>query len=165
MNNRPMAQNLSEHEAFAKSYLVYGLNRDQMCSVAALAEMRRLCAQDVLIGKNRPGGEVFVILQGRVKVLTDDGDVLAEVGQSGVVGEIELIDAGPRSANVVCMGLVDVAAIPVSALRQLMKKDLQLGFHMLANLAVVLCGRLRKADQMLDDALDHAHGGAWGNAL
>jgi CRP-like cAMP-binding protein len=160
-----MSHNMAEHDCFTKSYLVYGLSKEQMCSVASLATMRRLCAQDMLIGKDKHGGEVFVILKGRVKVLTDDGDQLAEVGPSGVVGEIELIDAGPRSANVICIGLVDVAAIAVADLRQLMKKDLQLGFHILANLAVVLCGRLRNADQMLDDALDHAHGGAWGNAL
>lgn len=160
-----LEQTLVDEEAFSKSYLVYGLPREQIEKVAAIATVRRLCAQDILIGKDTQGGEVYVILKGRCKVLTSDGDELAEVTSGSVVGEIELIDAGPRSANVVCIGLVDVAVLPVQQLRSLMKTDLALGFHILANLSRVLCGRLRKADQMLDAALDTAHGGAWGNAL
>jgi CRP-like cAMP-binding protein len=160
-----LEQTLVDEEAFSKSYLVYGLPREQITKVADLAAVKRLCAQEILIGKDMPGGELYVILKGRLKVLTSDGDELAEVGPASVLGEIELIDAGPRSANVVCIGMVDVAVIPVPALRSLMKADLPLGFHILSNLARVLCGRLRKADQMLDAALETATGGAWGNAL
>ncbi len=159
------ASAIADCEAFTKSYLVYALSREQVCKVADLATFKRLAPQEVLIGKARHGGEVYVILNGKVKVTTDDGDLLAEVCASGVVGEIELIDAGPRSANVLCVGMVDVAAIPVQGMRQLMRQDLDLGFRVLANLAVVLCQRLRHADQMLDDALCQAHGGAWSNAL
>src|SRR5579862_122365 len=150
-------QNLESEEAFKGSYLVCGLTPEQVGKVASLATPRRLCARETLIDREKHGGELFVILKGRLKVLTDDGDELAEVGPGSVLGEIELIDAGPKSANVVCIGMVDAAVIPVRALRQLMTSDLQLGFLMLSNLARVLCGRLRKADQMLDVALDTAH--------
>jgi CRP-like cAMP-binding protein len=106
-----------------------------------------------------------VILEGRVNVLTSDGDKLAEVGPGSVLGEIELIDAGPKTANAICVGLVDLARIPVPALRALMKSDLELGFTILANLSRVLCGRLRKADNMLESLMDENNGGAWNNAL
>ncbi len=152
-------------DAFSRTYLVCGLTPAQVAKVAALARIERHCAQEVLIDKNHHGGDLYVVLEGRVNVLTDDGDKLAEVGPGSVLGEIELIDAGPKTANAVCVGLVDVAAIPVPALRTLMRSDLELGFMILANLARVLCGRLRKADQMLDTLLDGANGGAWGNAL
>jgi CRP-like cAMP-binding protein len=152
-------------EAFSQTYLVCGLTPAQVAKVAELATVERHCAQEVLIDKSTQSGSLFVILSGRVNVLTNDGEKLAEVGPGSVLGEIELIDAGPKTANAVCVGLVEIASIPVPALRTLMRSDYELGFKILANLARVLCGRLRKADQMLDTLLEESSGGAWGNAL
>jgi CRP-like cAMP-binding protein len=152
-------------DQFAKNYLVCGLSHDQIIKVAALAEPMGLTAGHVLISEGEAGGELYIVLNGRLNVLTSDGDKLAEVGPGSVLGEIDLIDAGPRSATVVSVGLVQVAVIKAKDLRMLMNSDRDLGFVVLCNLGRVLTGRLRLANAKLDELMVTTHGGAWSNAL
>jgi len=151
-------------EVFKKNYLVIGLNDDQVAEIAALAKLRRMVAQETLIRAGDPGGDFFVILDGRVNVLTPDGDKLSEVGPGSVLGEISLVDAGPRTATVIAIGLVDVAVIPATDLRRYMSTNRDLGFTVLANLSRVLAGRLRLANEKIDELYDKATD-AWDHAL
>jgi hypothetical protein len=123
-----------------------------------------MVAQETLIRAGDPGGDFFVILDGRVNVLTPDGDKLSEVGPGSVLGEISLVDAGPRTATVIAIGLVDVAVIPATDLRRYMSTNRDLGFTVLANLSRVLAGRLRLANEKIDELYDKATD-AWDHAL
>ncbi|RYG36398.1 cyclic nucleotide-binding domain-containing protein [bacterium] len=150
--------------AFKQNYLVTGLNDEQIAGIFALAKLRRLTAQEHLVRAGDPAGDLFVVLDGRVVVLTPDGDKLSEVGPGSVIGEIALIDAQPRTANVVAKGLVDVAALPANELRRHMNNDRNMGFIVLANLARVLCGRLRLTNEKVDELYDKASD-SWDQAL
>jgi CRP-like cAMP-binding protein len=151
-------------EAFSKNYLVRGLTPEQIAEMAKTATMRRYVAQEYLMRTGEAGADVFVILKGRVNVLTQDGDKLAEVGPGTVLGEIALIDARPRSACANCIGMVDVAIFEAKTLRSWMNQNRELGFTVLVNLAQVLCGRLRDADSKID-ALTQQTTDSWTNAL
>lgn len=54
---------------------------------------KELCAE------GHPGEEFFVLVDGEVRV-TVDGKEIATVGAGGYVGELALLDAGPRLATV-----------------------------------------------------------------
>ena len=151
-------------EIFKKNYLVLGLTPDQISDIASLATFKRLTAQERLIRMGDQSGDLYVVLNGKLVVLTPDGDKLSEIGPGSVLGEISLIDARPRTADVVCVGLVDVAIIPANDLRRKMNSDRAMGFVVLANLARVLCGRLRQANEKLDELYEKA-GDVWTNAL
>jgi len=153
-----------EIDVFKKNYLVVGLTQAQVEEVAAMATLRRLTAQERLIRAGDQGSDLYVILNGRVAVLTPDGDKLSEVGPGSVLGEISLIDAGPRTADAICIGLVDVATIPAQQLRRHMNQNRDIGFIILSNLARVLCGRLRLANEKVDELYDKATD-AWDRAL
>ena len=62
----------------------------------------------VLMREGERSGEVFLILSGRVRVV-HCGAVIASVGAGETVGEMGMIDSGPRSATV-------MAETPVRAL-------------------------------------------------
>jgi CRP-like cAMP-binding protein len=151
-------------DVFKKNYLVVGLNDEQVSEIASLATFRRLTAQERLIRAGDQGCDLFVILDGRLNVLTPDGDKLSEVGPGSVLGEIGLIDARPRAADVIAIGLVDVAVIPAGELRRRMNQNREMGFVILANLARVLCGRLRQANEKLDELYDKTTD-SWDRAL
>jgi CRP/FNR family cyclic AMP-dependent transcriptional regulator len=53
----------------------------------------------VLMSQGDAGQEAFVIEEGAAEVVRD-GQLLATVGPGSYVGELALIDAGPRSATV-----------------------------------------------------------------
>ena len=150
--------------AFKNNYLTVGLTDEQVAEIAALAEFKRFTAQTELMKAGSPANEIYLILDGRCVVLTPDNDKLSEVGPGSVLGEIGLVDARPRTANVMCMGLVDAAVIPAAALRQKMAQNREWGFIVLSNLSRVLAGRLRQANEKIDELYDKTTD-AWDGAL
>lgn len=68
----------------------------------------RAAAGDVLVEEGRTGRELIVVVEGEATVHRHGREV-ARVGPGDVVGEVALLDQGPRTATV-------VAATPVLAL-------------------------------------------------
>jgi len=79
------------------------------CGGRSLEEIGKLADEiDVkdgteLMHEGRPGGEFFVIVDGRVRI-ERGGKVIATLGQGDFLGEIALIDGGPRTATAVADG-------------------------------------------------------------
>lgn len=138
-------------DVFKKNYLVFGLPDETIEEIAALAVCDGGLAGEVLARKGDKSSDLFVILDGTVNILTEGGDKLAEVGPASVLGEVALVDAGPRSATAVCRGLVKYAKLPAKELRAYMAQNKEAGFVMLANLARVLSMRLRAASVSIED--------------
>ncbi len=141
------AENL---EALGKCYLMSGLSPEAVTDVAGIAECGTMLAGESLTEAGQRGCDLFVILEGKVVINTKGGDKLADAGPGSVVGEIALVDDQPRSATVVCAGLVRYARFPAKELRAYMAKNRETGFAMLANLSRVLSMRLRQTDHALD---------------
>jgi CRP-like cAMP-binding protein len=138
-------------DVFKKNYLVHGLPDSTIEEIGALAAFDGGLAGDVLVKKGEKSSDLFVILDGTVNILTDKGDKLTEVGPGSVLGEVALVDAGPRSATAVCKGLVKYARLPAKELRSYMAKNKDAGFVMLANLSRVLSMRLRQTSIAIED--------------
>lgn len=150
-------------EAFRKNYLAHGLTNEQLKDLAGLAELKRFDARSTLITAGQKSADMYVILQGSVRVSMPDGDKLADIGPGAVLGEISLLDSQPRSANAVCMTSVEAAHFDANILRSYLNTHRDLGFVVLINLARVICARLRDANSKIDTLTDSAE--AWKNAL
>ena len=137
-------------DVFSKNYLVTGLPADAIEEIAGLAEYGCKLAGESLMEKGETSSDLFVILEGTVNVYTKQGDKLGDATPGAVLGEIALVDAGPRSANAVCVGLVKYAQLPAKTLRKYMADNKEIGFTMLANLSRVLSMRLRNSAQVME---------------
>lgn len=97
------------------------------------------------------GGEMFIVLEGRVEtfILDNDGHrvVLADLESGEMFGELSLLDDEPRSASAVATTRTRVCCIDREDLRQLFAKKPHAAFDILA----MMSRRLRAADQMLAD--------------
>ena len=111
-----------------------------------------------------PGHDVVVVLAGRASIVSPEGEKLGEAQAGMVVGEVSLCDAGPRTADVVAIGLVDAVVLPAQPLRSHLATDRQAGFVVLANLAKTLANRLRATNQKLD-LLAEKGADSWDRAL
>lgn len=80
-------------------------------------ELRRFEEDEVLIEQGQPGGPVFLILDGMLRVAVD-GEEVAELGPGAIVGERAALEGGITTATVTAMTLVRAAAIPASELDQ-----------------------------------------------
>lgn len=142
---------MKHQEIFAKNYLVNGLSKEAVDQIAAIAVFDGKIAGESLIEKGDKSGDLFVILEGTVNVYTDKGDKIADSGPGSVLGEVALVDDGPRSATAVCVGQVKYARLPAKDLRKFMATNKDVGFVMLANLSRVLSMRLRKTAAVMED--------------
>jgi CRP-like cAMP-binding protein len=74
------------------------LNKRDLGELSALVDEVRVPAGRVLCEQGRGGEEFFVIVEGSVRV-ERDGRELAVLGPGQFLGEISLIDEGPRTAT------------------------------------------------------------------
>jgi CRP/FNR family cyclic AMP-dependent transcriptional regulator len=91
-----MADHLDE---LAGVSLFAGATNKELAEIAKLTTEVNLPAGSVLVEQGATPREAFVILTGEADV-TLDGTVVATVGPGACVGEIALLDGGPRVASV-----------------------------------------------------------------
>ncbi|MDQ3691484.1 MAG: cyclic nucleotide-binding domain-containing protein [Chloroflexota bacterium] len=79
--------------------LFHGLRQRELERISALADIVDLPADRRIMSQGDRGAEMFVLVSGAARV-ERDGSVLADAGPGTVLGEIALLDGGPRTATV-----------------------------------------------------------------
>jgi CRP/FNR family cyclic AMP-dependent transcriptional regulator len=90
----------SASELLREVPLFAGCTAKELSRIARLTTQIALPAGSVLAKEGKPGFECFVIADGKAKV-TLRGRKVAVLGPGDIVGEMALLDSGPRSATVV----------------------------------------------------------------
>ena len=125
-----------------------GLTTNELQAVAALCEERRLKRGDVLIQQGQPGLELYIVTEGFVEVVrqSNGGDqhVVVQLGPGQIVGEMALVDQGPRSATVRALNTPTVVqVIPKAAFDALCERNTTIGYKVMRNMAADLSFRIR----------------------
>lgn len=100
---------------------------------------------EFIVRQDQPGGTFFVILEGEAKVLRN-GRPIGKLEPGAFLGEIALLDGGPRTADV-------IAATPVTAIRLFKKAFDRLVAEeqrVAAKILAVVARRLREAERSLN---------------
>ncbi len=117
------------------------------------ALVRKYIDKKILFCENEPGGDVFIIQEGKIKITKIVGDqeiLLAVLNPGDIVGEMALIENKPRSANAIAFGELKVLAInqtnfqemvgnqPQITLKiiQLLSERIWVAYRQLENLAI-----------------------------
>lgn len=82
--------------------LFNGLTDRSFEAVAGLASENHYAVGDELVRQGAPGDAFIIIVTGRARV-ERDGRILNELGPGDFLGEISLIDGGPRTATVTAL--------------------------------------------------------------
>ncbi|HLZ29074.1 MAG TPA: ATP-binding protein [Chloroflexota bacterium] len=123
-------------------------------SVLAAGERCRLAAGDALFHQGDPADRLFVVLKGALRVyVTDSGGdelELATIGPGDFVGEVALLDGGPRSATVISLNPAELFALTRPVFIQLLRSSPGLLSSVLENLTrTVRASAARAVDQEL----------------
>ena len=100
----------------------------------------------VLFRENDPGDCMFVVREGEVDI-TVQGTVVETVGAGGLVGEMALIDAGPRSASAIARVDSKLVRVDERRFRFLVQEHPFFALEVMR----VMAHRLRRMDQRLSD--------------
>ena len=167
-------QLLSEIELFSE------LNETELQEVAAFAQVRKVPTDTTIFYEGDPADAVFVVVNGRVKVVTASAEgkefILTVLGAGQVFGEMGLLEAAPRSAAVVTITEVELMTIKRDDFDRLIETRPTISRKLMA----ILSRRLRRANSkmeslaymdvagrlaryLLDMALDHGQrlGNGW----
>ena len=167
-------QLLSEIELFSE------LNEGELQEVAAHAQIRKVPTDTTIFYEGDPADAVFVVVNGRVKVVTTSSDgkefILTVLGSGQVFGEMGLLEVAPRSAAVITITEVELMVIKRDDFDRLIESSPTISRKLMA----ILSRRLRRANSkmeslaymdvagrlaryLLDMALDHGQrlGNGW----
>lgn len=137
--------------------LFKGLSPDQVVSVLGIAQEKSFLGGDTVVRQFERATDILIILEGAVRIKGFQGEDLAELPAGAVVGEVAMVDQGPRSATVIASGRCRAAFIPAADLGRLMAGDAEMKATLMENLAKVLASRLRSSSTQLDSALSQQH--------
>ena len=81
--------------------LFAGCTRKELERIARSGDEITMTAGSLIVDQGQTGREAFVVLDGTVTVKRN-GRKVATLGPGAIVGELSLLDHGPRTATVVC---------------------------------------------------------------
>ncbi len=124
-------------------------DEDELGELCQHIEERRFVGGQTIFHLGDAGGEMYVVLSGRVEVFINDEDgrrvSLNEVGAGEVFGEFSLFDGDARSASAAALEPTVTCCIDRQDLTQLFEKKP----HAALDILSVLSRRLRRTDQLL----------------
>ncbi|MBB5204627.1 CRP-like cAMP-binding protein [Inhella inkyongensis] len=98
-------------------------------------------------------GHLLLVLEGQISVHTVVAGAsieVAVVGPGDLLGEVALLDGGPRTASCSALSEAKVAALGRQALHQLLQVNPAVAAHLLAALGRRMAGRIRELDAQLE---------------
>lgn len=107
-----------------------GLERDDIRDVASLMRMDQFEPGDIVLRKGEIGRNLFIVIQGRGDVLSDDGMGIAAIGRGEVFGEMSLLSGSPVGATVRVAMPTTMMRISVDHFRKILDRypSLQMSF-------------------------------------
>ncbi len=133
---------------------------DDLLQLALASRILTFEPHQILVKDGDAADDLLILLEGHADVIKQDcagasAHVIAQVKAGDVVGEMALLDEGPRSATVEAVTSVKALAIPLVSIRQLGQSNPAVT-RALLSLASVLVNRMRHANQSVVEGLQHS---------
>jgi CRP-like cAMP-binding protein len=113
--------------------LFTGMTDSAIQSVGGLAHEIGFAAGEDLVREGDEGDSFLVIVEGRARVV-QNGDTLRDLGPGDYLGEIALIDGGPRTATVTALEPIRALVVERSDFSRLIDDFSAVRFHVLTAL-------------------------------
>jgi CRP-like cAMP-binding protein len=129
-----------------------GLSRRELMTLATFSHEKRFAPGASLFQEGDEGGEMYIILEGRVmisKFIPGAGEeALAILERGDFFGEMSLIDGEPRSADARAYGSpLTVLALDQATVREVLAMDAHAALEFLQLLCRLVANRLREIDE------------------
>jgi CRP-like cAMP-binding protein len=129
--------------------LFKSLDAAELAKFAELVREKSYPKGSVILFQDDPGDSLFVLRNGRVKVviIAEDGRevILGMLGVGAHFGELALIDGAPRSAHVIAMEDSTLLVLRREDFRRRLEESPLVAWSLLAELSL----RLRRADEKI----------------
>jgi CRP-like cAMP-binding protein len=125
-----------------------------LSTLAENTTTRKLAPGDVLMRKGELGDSLFIINEGWVKIVTVDskGDelIINKCGPGEIIGEMALLDSGPRSASVIALEDSEALELKQGAFQNVIDHHPEVSLSIIRNYS----NRLRFSTTYIERAID-----------
>jgi CRP/FNR family cyclic AMP-dependent transcriptional regulator len=139
---RVMASKQTKVQHLAGVSLFEGCSKKELEKVASAGDEILMTAGTVIVDQGQTGREAFVVLSGSVEVKRSNRKI-ADLGPGAVVGELSLLDHGPRTATVTCVTDCELLVIDQRHFMAVLQEVPTIAVKVLATIA----GRIRDLDK------------------
>ncbi len=139
--------------------LFEGMSHDDLDGLAQITERKTYVADRPLARAGQVGSDLFVILSGSVSIMRH-GDLISQLGQGEVVGELAVLDSRPRSADIIAATDLEVIRIRKIDFERLIDQRQGLAKAMLMTLAQrlrVAGSRQERVDNLMRAYRERGH--------
>lgn len=119
-----------------------GFSKKELEKIAAAGDEIVMTPGSVIVDQGQTGREAFVVLSGDVTIKRG-GRKITTLGPGSIVGELSLLDHGPRTASAICETECELLVIDQRHFRGVLETVPTLAVKLLATLA----GRIRDLDR------------------
>ena len=151
-----MAPNLSD--ALVRIPLFRDITPSESKPILSLCKPASYEAGTKIYESGSPGTEMLILLQGSVHVVLPDGTEVATVKAIDTVGEMEIVTALPRTADIVAAEDVSGMTIGKGVLEGLFQHEPFLGITLLRNIVENIAHKLSETDKVLAARISHESG-------
>lgn len=137
-----MASKKAHLEHLRNVSLFQGCSTKELDRIAKASEEVKMTAGSLIVDQGQTGREAFVVLSGTVTVRRN-GKKVGSFGAGTVVGELSLLDHGPRTATVTCDTDCELLLLDQRNFIGVLDSVPTLAHKLLATLA----GRIRELDR------------------
>jgi len=142
-----MSQSNELKQVFRGVMLFASLTDEELDKIVAVCKEKRLQRGEVLAVQGEPGNEFYVVTDGflEISVAGDEASsqVLVNLGKGQIIGEMALIDQGPRSATVRAISEAVVQVIRRDDFEDVCNKNTRIGYVVMKDMAADLSFKLR----------------------
>ncbi len=109
------------------------LTNENLRDLSALLQLKEFAADEAILKKGEKGSCLFILMSGKVIIVDDDGEVLSEISEGQVLGEMSLLSGEPITKTVVAQANSKLALLSNKDFRHVLKKypDLNVLFYRL----------------------------------
>ena len=148
--------------SFRSASLFEDVAESDLHAIASRAQVVRCFSGQTLVEEGEPGADIYLLLQGRVRIQVESISPFVEIGitklEAGeVIGEMSLVENHPRSATVLAIEPSVFARIPSSHLRDLAVQKPEVGFILMRNVARILSDRLKAMNRRMMNVIRQKH--------
>jgi len=140
-----------KRDVLANMPLFERLTERELLRVMQAVEVRQYKDGEVVIKEGDKGDELFIVLDGKVRVSRGD-TTLTHLGPGEHVGEMALIRSVPRGATVTAVGQAELISIRRADFFEILRKEHEVAVKMLWQFLGVLADRLDQTNSQLHNA-------------
>lgn len=98
------------------------LDEDNLRDLSALLELKEYGPHKIILKKGDPGTHLFIIVEGKVGVISDDGKILSEMETGNIFGEMSLLSGGEITTSIHSREQTKVAVLSNKNFRHVLNK-------------------------------------------